>query len=340
MLLTVCTIRQLPQALTLVDSLRRQQPDAAAWPVVIGLADDPAHLPADFLWPAGVSLLTLADCLPVPVAELSARYTPTEFVAVTKPAFIREAMRRFAPPAGLIYADPSSYIYQPLDEFRQRLTGQTLILTPHLSQPPADNFRPDEKYLQNIGLYSAGWLAFGPGAETERLLAWWQDRTLAHGQVDFCGGTCADQLWLMHTPTMFSGIVRDSDPAVQAALWNLPERSLSQDTAKNWLISGPGIAARPLVSANFQGLTDPMDGYFVQQNRFKLGSRLDAKALLAGYQAELARFANPALSNVKPAYGALPEPVILTGWRRTADERLRQAIRQVETFGWPSRAAS
>jgi hypothetical protein len=338
MLLTVCTIRQLPQALTLADSLRRHHPDPTAWPMVIGLADDPARLPAGFSWPDGLSRLTLTDCLPEPVVEVSARYTPNEFLAVVKPAFIREAMRRFAPAVGLIYADPSSYIYGSLDAMRARVAGKTMWLTPHLSQPPADSCRPDEKYLQNVGLYSAGWLVFGPGAETDRLLAWWEERSLAHGKVDFCAGTCANQRWLMHTPTLFAGVGCDRDPAVQVALWNLPERRLSQNVTKQWLVSGPDAVTRPLVSANFCGLLRPNEGYFQQQNRFQLRRRPDVRALLTDYRQTLSCFTDPLLTGIAPAYGDQPEPVVLTGWRRTADEQLRQAIRRVRAFGWPSRA--
>jgi hypothetical protein len=356
MLLTVCTIRQLPQALTLADSLRRQHPDPADWPMVIGLADDPTHLPAGFSWPAGVLLLTLADWLPEPVADVSARYTPTEFVAVTKPGFVREAMRRFSPTA-LIYADPSSYIYQSLNGLRESLAGKTLRLTPHWSHPPADRayptdtrprpgtgnadrLYPDEKYLQNIGLYSAGWLAFGTGTETNRLLTWWQNRTLTHGKIDFCAGTCADQLWLMHTPTMFSGVVRDSNPAVQVALWNLPERRLGRADKKTWFVGGADGQSTRLVSANFCGLHTPNEGYFRQQTRLRLSQRADVRLLLSEYRRELDRFANPVLARVKPAYGLQPEPPVLTGWRREARQDLVNLIKAVETFGWPSRAGA
>ncbi len=341
MLLTVCTVRQLPQALTLADSLRQHHPDATDWPMVIGLADDVARLPDGFSWPVGVSVLPLDNWLPESVTSVSARYTPTEFVAAVKPAFIQEAIRRFSPSDGLIYADPSSYIYQPLQAVRAQLAGQTLALTPHLSQPPADIFRPDEKYLQNIGLYSAGWLAFGIGSETDRLLAWWQDRSLTYGKVDFCGGTCADQLWLMHTPTLFSGVYIDHNPALQVALWNLPERQLSRHRDGQWsvktLINSVSV---PLISANFRGLANPAEGYFVQQNRFKINSWPNVQPLLTDYRNQLTRFTNTSLTAVEPAYGQQPTPVILTGWRRAAHERVQQAIRQVETFGWPSRAVS
>ena len=96
MLLTICTIRQLPQALALGDSFSHHTTQATDKPLVlIGLADDPAQLPTGFVSP--YPLLSIKELLTSTALEaLSAKYTPTEFAAACKPLFIAEAFRRFA----------------------------------------------------------------------------------------------------------------------------------------------------------------------------------------------------------------------------------------------------
>ena len=109
MLLTVCSISQLPDALTLGASFGQHHPGE---PFLIGLADDPARLPADFQCP--YPLLAVADCMPGNLPVLSAEYTPTEFVAATKPSFVRAAFARFPTERYVLYADPESFIYRSL----------------------------------------------------------------------------------------------------------------------------------------------------------------------------------------------------------------------------------
>jgi hypothetical protein len=328
LLLTLSTICQLPRALALGDSLHRTNPGT---PFVIGLADDANRLPAG--WQSPYPMLILPDEL----VSLSGQYTPTEFVAATKPSFIRAALSQYPDTEKLLYADPSSYIYQSLDPVWQRLASANLLLTPHLAQPPADRAMPDEKHVQNVGLYSAGLLAFRRSAETDRLLAWWQDRVTTRAFVDFGEGLCTDQLWLMHTPVLFESVVVVKDPAWQLAVWNLPHRGLRYAPKSGWEVDIHYWDWQPLLSANFRGLTNPAEGFFAGQTRLRLSSRPEIGQLLREYRTAVSRHAQPALLQTAPAYGDRPEPVRLPNWRKNAGQFLTQAIRYVDTFPWPAR---
>ncbi|GAA4404314.1 hypothetical protein GCM10023187_21430 [Nibrella viscosa] len=318
MLLTICTLRQLPQALALGESFRQHHPDL---PFVVGLADDPSHLPASFSIP--YPIITVADCLGEQLSALSARYTPVELAAACKPALIRTAFERYPAVSYLLYADPSVYIYQPLTPVFDKLADHTLVLTPHITRSPADAHFPDEKYFQNTGLYSADFLAFRRSAETDRLLTWWQDRVTPRAVIDYCEGLCLDQIWLMHTPAFFNGVLVVKDPGWHVALWNLHERQLAQGPA-GWQVN----AAGPLLFANFKGLHNPDDGLFPYQNRFRLSQRPDVQQLLQQYRSRWRQPAYKELSRLHPAYGIRPEPVVLRGWRRI----LVGYIRKVNDF--------
>lgn len=324
MLLTVCTINQLPQALALGRSFTHHNPRRQ---FVIGLADDAARLPAN--WSSPYPMLTLADAglSAGEVSAMSARYTPTEFRAACKPAFIRAAFKQ-AGPDGLLYADPSAFVYHSLDDLFAQVAQRSILLNPHWLEAPGDNRQPDEKHLQNVGLYSGGLVGFGPQPDTDRMLAWWQSRTADRAHLDFCTGQCLDQLWLMHVPALFSQVGILKNIGLQVALWNLPERHLANAPATGWQVIENRIAM-PLLTADFLGLTNVDEGLFPYQNRLQVNRRPDVSTLLADYQTALAPHRRPDLLTA-PAYGQQPEPIPLRGWRWSVQHRLQRLSNWIE----------
>lgn len=327
MLTTICTIRQLPQALALGESFASNEADNSLAGFVIGLADDPANLPANFqspypIWPIGDILG--AEKLHI----LSAQYTPTEFLAACKPALIREVFRRFPDVGELIYADPNVQFFGPLEPIWEQLESANILVTPHITHAPPEQVNkyrawPDEKFFQNIGLYSADFLAFKRSAETDRMIAWWQDRVQERAFVDFCVGLCTDQIWLMHVPIFFSGVRVIKKPGWHVALWNLSQRKIRRESNR-WLVNDTN---EPLLFANVKGLYNWNEGFFPHQNRVNLKNRPDIAQLMADYRKAISNYQQPGLNTV-PAYGQQPEPIVLRGWRRASI----QAIRSVTEF--------
>ncbi|MDB5239472.1 MAG: hypothetical protein JWP57_97, partial [Spirosoma sp.] len=222
MLVTICTIRQLPQAFALGDSFSTHALDTNGHPepFIIGLADDPAHLPVHFTSP--YLLLPIESMLPAAtLAALSARYTPTEFVAACKPMFLTEIFRRYPAISQLVYADPNLLFSTSITPIWTQLSTANALLTPHITKQPKDMAWPDEKFFQNVGLYSADFLALRRSEETNRLLAWWHDRIESRAYINFCAGLCTDQLWLMHMPVFFQHTRIIKNLGWHVALWNL-----------------------------------------------------------------------------------------------------------------------
>jgi hypothetical protein len=325
MILTVCTRAQLAGALALGTSVRQQQPDQR---FIVGVADDPNGTTAV----ESHSLLTLSDTglTTNQLTELSARYTPTEFCAAVKPGFIRTAFERFPDETALLYLAPSAFVYHPLTPIFNELARHTILLNPHWLTPPTDSLEPDEKHLQNVGLYSSGFIGFRRDAETMRMLNWWEIRCHDHAAINFCIGSCLDGLWLMHVPTLFDGVGILKNPALQVALWNLPQRQLIKQSGA-WFVEEKDSSTL-LLSADFLGLSGQNEGLFQHQNRLRLADRPDVRQLLKHYRNSLIG-ANPVLSGLPPTptYGAQPEPITRTGWRRTAYARLTQLSKWIDT---------
>ena len=322
-LLTICTIRQLPQAFALADSFCQYaaQSDHPT-SVLIGLADDPAHLPTGFVSP--YPLLPVTDWLPaIELAALSAVYTPTEFATAIKPVFIAEAFRRYPTVDQFIYTDPNIQFLAPLTPIWKELNTATLLLTPHVIQSPDDGQWPDEKFFQNVGLYSSDFLAFRRSAETDRLLAWWDDRVRKRAYINACEGLCLDQIWLMHMPVFFRDVRVIRNPGWHVALWNLPKRPLRQEGTA-WYATGPTAQNQPVQFVNFKGLFNPDEGLFPYQTRLRLSERPDVETLLNQYRQVLSIHRSLPVSAIRPAYGQQPEPVVLRGWRQSAVQSLKR----------------
>lgn len=311
LVLTVCTTRQLAQALTLGDAVTQLNPDAR---FCIGLADDAQTLKALSCPYPIVSVAEALEASTLP--NLSERYTTTEFVAATKPSLIRAMMAREPDCQQVVYLDPNSFLYQPLAEVLTALESAQIVLTPHLTAPPADSFFPDEKYLQNIGLFNADFLALRRSDETERMLLWWEDRVQTRAQIDFCESLCLDQIWLMHLPALFDKVRVVKSRNWHRALWNWHEQPVTKTETPIWV--------------NFKGLYNRDEGFFVHQTRLNLSQRADLQQLLIDYRLAVEARQHPAFKQA-PAFGQRPEPAIVRGWRRETGLALRSVSRFVDT---------
>ncbi|MEZ0483589.1 hypothetical protein [Fibrella aquatica] len=329
MLLTVCTIAQLPQALALGESFTQHHPNRR---FIIGLADDPARLPANWVSPYPLLTLSEAGLSAGEVATLSARYTPTAFRAACKPAFIQAAFKQTGP-EGLLYLDPSAMVYHSLNELFAQISQHSIVLNPHWLTAPADDRQPDEKHLQNVGLYSSGLIGFGPHPDTEKMLSWWRSRTADRAHLNFCEGQCLDQLWLMHVPALFEQVRIVKQAGLQVAVWNLPQRLLTT-TPTGWQVAQQPNAV-PLLTADFLGLMQPDQGLFQHQDRLRINRRPDVENLLSLYKKTLKPHLLPDLSQVTPAYGQQPESIVIRGWQRSAKQRLQRLSNWIDNVPVP-----
>ncbi|KAB7730162.1 hypothetical protein F5984_13355 [Rudanella paleaurantiibacter] len=315
--LTVCTVRQLPQALALGQSVDRLHPNAT---FLIGLADAEQGI-------AGINLpyqvLPVSSMIePGMLNTLSGQYSPTELAGALKPTFIRAAYTQFPEVQHLIYLDPNSAIYAPLTPVLERLQTASVLLTPFMQKAPADDALPDEKYMQNIGLYNADFLAFRRSAETDRMLPWWEDRVQTRARIDFCESLCLDQIWLMHVPAFFDGVQIAKNIDWHRGLWNWHEWGGTADKPE-----------QPLW-VNFKGLYNRNEGFFAYQTRVDPTRDSALQRLLTDYRAGVQRLAQPAFDR-PPAYGRQPEKPVVFGWRRGAVEALRSLVNQINTMPLP-----
>ncbi|GAB3257000.1 hypothetical protein GCM10027347_19180 [Larkinella harenae] len=317
--LTVCTIRQLPQALALGESLQRHQ---AGDEFVIGLCDDSSQLPAGIQIP--YPLISFREVTVPDREQLSQQYTPAEFVAACKPLFIKHLYQNRSQNDWIIYLDPAVYLYESLGNLNGLFPNATLVLTPHLLKPVTDSAFPDEKYLQNVGLYSSGFLGLKQAPETTRFLDWWSNRVPERAFARPCEGMYTDQIWLVLTPGLFEGVTIVKKTDWHLGVWNLHERPIAEKGGFAFL--------------NYKGLAD-QEGFFQAQTRVRLSAYPIVKKLLRDYQNRVNYFDRAGLSTplsaIAPAYGQQPFKMPLRGWRKDAVETLRQTVQFIDTVDVP-----
>jgi len=274
---TICARNYLAFAITLGESLLKQQPDTrfTVWLI------DQGELPAA---PAEIRLRPVKDDA-VPGGEfedLCLRYNILELATAIKPACMK---RHFADGAGqVLYMDPDIYVFRPLEAVMDALeAGAQGMLIPHILQPlPQDDTHPDDLDILRSGIYNLGFLALAAGTETDALLDWWWSWLRTHAFSDPKSGVFTDQKWMNFALLFWPRLQVLRHPGYNVAYWNLPQRRLSR-VGDDWQVDGD-----PLVFFHFSGF-DPSNPKLLSkhQNRILIKPWSDLAKLLNFYAAEV-----------------------------------------------------
>lgn len=269
---TICSANYISYAASLMQSVRRWQPDAARF---IVLADTPRAFP-------GLDLAAeLIDCaaLEIPLlANMALWYGVTEFNTALKPFACRYFLHRRGVRA-LCYLDPDTLLFAPLDPVFAALARSSCVLTPHIQHPLQDGREPSDLTILKSGVYNLGFIALRDGAPARRLLDWWAERCVLHCRIDIAGHLFTDQRWLDLAPGFLPGLRILHHPGCNVAYWNLAHRRVTRAADGGWRVGG-----RPLVFFHFSGI-DPDDGASLSrhQDRFSLADIGAAAELCAAF---------------------------------------------------------
>jgi len=274
---TIASRNYLAYALTLMQSIAAQYPDA---PTYLILADcdeaEPALVGAPFT-------TILAEALALPDFEAFAfRYAIMEFNTALKP-YAFAYLRRLHPRAGIVYLDPDILVVERLIQVEAALAeGMLAVLTPHLLEPIDDDRHPGERDILVSGTYNCGFVAIGAHAEADRLIAWWADR-LEFGALNDIGvGLFTDQKWIDLVPGLFPDIHILRDEGYNLAYWNLSQRPVSR-RGLHWY-----AAERQLAFVHFSGVDlDRPDQFSKHQNRHTQATIGELGILYANYLSRL-----------------------------------------------------
>lgn len=243
---TITARNYLALALTLSESVSRFHPEIS---LTIIVADGLEQLPHIDL-PSNHRLLDASDFIDERTLKENAfKYNITEFCTSFKPAAFLHLFEEQPGREIIFYMDPDTRLYSRLDPIVDEAAGKHIFLTPHVidCRIEDDNPYPEYHHLWE-GIFNLGFVAIRRGADSNRLLKWWDARLQNYCYADYIDGLHTDQKWMDYVPALFpeaTQIVRHYGANV--AHFNLIERSLSLQGERYY------VNQVPLVFFHFSG---------------------------------------------------------------------------------------
>lgn len=292
---TICSLNYIAYALTLHNSLKLSDPQAAKefWLILADEPDDDAVLKT---LPFQV---VLAKDLNIPTFwDMAMRYSIMEFNTAVKPAAFKHLIndRGYSE---VVYLDPDILVVRALTDVHEALSGGAdIVLTPHTVAPLEDGFDPDDQRIMQTGIFNLGFLACRNSIATLDLLNWWDRRMIAGCRVDLENGIFVDQKYMDLAPVFCEAAYILRHTGYNIAYWNLPNRKVSKSD-NTWLADG-----KPAHFFHFSGVVaDDPDVFSKHQNRFDPNDIGELKSLFLEYLARLKRNGHNTWRKMSYCYG-------------------------------------
>jgi glycosyltransferase involved in cell wall biosynthesis len=233
--------RYLARGLTMIRSLRAQDPSAVVW--VLCLSEECFGALQAMAEP-GTRLLRIADLEAAYPALAAARSNRSliEYYFTCTPSLVCFVLEGAGAGSIVTYVDSDLYFFSDPAPLIADLGENSVSIIPH-------RFPPRLKYLEKYGLYNVGWMSFRSDARGRAVARWWQDRCNEWCYDVFDGDRFADQKYLDRIATDFEGVAILAHPGANLAPWNVGGHALSLDgdrlvVDRRW----------PLIFFHFHGL--------------------------------------------------------------------------------------
>lgn len=287
------TFSYLNRARVLYQTLRRFHPD---WELVAlitdrppeGFAFDAAREPFDrVVWAEDLAIDGFRGWL--------FRHDVVEVCTAVKGPFMHQACGWGADV--VMYLDPDTALFAPLDPLIDLLTRDDILLTPHLIDPNDERsaILDNDLSASRTGIFNLGFAAIRTTGEGARFARWWNDRLLSFCYDDIPNGLFVDQRWCDHVPALFDKVRVVRDPGYNVASWNLSQRTVGID--KDGAITVNGA---PLRFWHFTKLGPTGD---VMTKRYA-GRNFQVYEIWSWYKRQVAAATDPSIPDRYWAYGA------------------------------------
>jgi hypothetical protein len=242
---TSCNLAYLPQAMVLLESLRKYHDDCL---VTLVLVEEKRRFPT----PIEMALRKFDQVMFPEDIWGSERfknlfpYTVVEACTAIKGPALAMLLEQDLP---VVYLDPDVVVFNRLDPILHYLDSASILLTPHQLDP----INPegwgelhDERVSLLTGVFNFGFIAVAPTDEGKSFAKWWKYRTTQHSFENPDFGLFTDQKWGNLVPVLFSETHILRHRGMNVASWNLHERNLCISNHGNYLVD-----ADPLLFFHF-----------------------------------------------------------------------------------------
>jgi len=226
--------RYLPNALALVDSLRRHGGDFRLWALCL---DDAAHAALKALAIAEVSPIRLADFEHGDdgLAAAKQNRSTVEYYFTCTPSLPLFVLRTRPEVDAITYLDADLFFFSDLAPLFEEIGASSVAIIPH--RFPAANAPRFERY----GIFNVGWLTFRRNDAAMACLGWWRERCL-----EWCFDReeptrFADQKYLDDWPSRFEDVHVVAHKGANVASWNLANYGLTRRDGRVFVDDEPLI---------------------------------------------------------------------------------------------------
>lgn len=238
---TIVSCNYFHYAKTLMQSIRKVDPSSDLFVVLV----DDGYNSEDYA--SKIFDVINFKHIPIPYREkMCFQYDILELNTAVKPFVIKYLFTRSY--QKVVYLDPDIFVYNSLEKIFDSLRTSDLIITPHLTEPVTDKYRPSDLDILRSGIYNLGFLAVKATSEVQRFIDWWADKLVDHCRVAIAEGIFVDQKWCDFIPSFVKLVLVDHAPGMNVAYWNLNQRKIEK------VNSTYTIGSSPLIFFHFSGL--------------------------------------------------------------------------------------
>lgn len=274
--LAACTIiakNYLPMARVLADSFQVHNPGFPFFVLLIDRAEGYFRKEDETF-----DILETRELQIPNLDSLLFKYNVLETSTAVKPYLLAHLFEHFAVKK-LLYLDPDILILRRLAPLSELLDHYSVVLTPHITCPFPDSFKPNDHDILQAGSFNLGFVGLQNTSATRELLAWWQRKVYHHGLVSFEQNMFVDQRWMDMAPGLFPDLCILRDPGYNVAYWNFHERRVEIRDEEVYVNGGP------CYFFHFSGFNpEDMSVVSKHQTRFKMSQLGDARRLFERYR--------------------------------------------------------
>jgi hypothetical protein len=289
---TSAACNYVPKVRALVASIRRHQP---AWRIHLALADE---------FPSGFELGAEGFDEVHPVADLGIPdhrgwafcHGIVELSTAIKPFLLRRLLAR-ADCGGVVYLDPDTVLFSPLEEVEEAVQAASIALTPHLTrpEPELEGVMDNEIAALKHGTYNLGFLAVAPTEVGLAFADWWADRCYHFCRDAIPHGLFTDQRWIDLVPGFFPGTAILRSSRLNVASWNVSTRRVTGSVPDDVRVDGAALG--------FYHFTGFDSGAHREMAWKHAADQPAVRALIEWYAATIARHGRDPLAAVPWAFG-------------------------------------
>ena len=177
---TIVSCNYFHYAKTLMQSVRKVDSSSDLFVVLVDDGYDPIDYASDIF-----QVINFKD-IPIPDRKkLCFQYEILELNTAVKPFIIRYLFNKGY--QKVVYLDPDIFVYNPLEKTFDSLEAHDAVVTPHLTKPLVDKFRPADLDILKTGVYNLGFLAVKATNDVQKFIDWWADKLDRSLQSGGCG---------------------------------------------------------------------------------------------------------------------------------------------------------